>query len=111
MRGVCSLWKVQSSQVSGMLVWLPKNSSSRCFGAERRQLDADARLFVHPFDLVASEASVLAHQRFTRLDILGILERNIDAGVFLLLAMRHQERGQRFSFMIGQPQRRHRSMR
>ena len=80
-------------------------------GAKSRQLDADARLLVHPFDLVASEASVLAHERFARLDIRGILERGIDAGVFFLLAVRHQERGQRFGFVIAQPQRRHRSMR
>src|SRR5712692_11365921 len=79
--------------------------------SKRRQLDADSRLLVHPLDLMAPEASVLAYQRLAFLDLLGILERSLDAGVFLLFAMRHHERGQRLGFMIGKPERRHRSVR
>ncbi len=80
-------------------------------GAEGGQLDADARLLFHPVDFVASEATVLAHQRLAHRDCLGLGQALLDVRIDVLAAHRHQIGSQDRGLMVGKAQRRHRGMR
>src|SRR5262252_7890611 len=97
MRGFWSLWNVQSFQVSGMSVRSPKNNSSRC-------LEPKVVSSTPIRDSVTSKTTVFADQRFAGADVDRIFERGLDAGVFLLLPVCHQKRGQGLSFVVGKPQ-------
>ena len=58
------------------------------FRAESGQLGADAGFFFHSLDVMAAEATPLAHQRFAALDVVSIGEFFLDPGERLRLCRR-----------------------
>ena len=56
---------------------------------EVRQLDADARLLLHPSDVVTAEAAVLAYQRLATRDPIGVVQARRERGV-----RRHRRRAE-----------------
>src|SRR5262249_7849531 len=76
--------------------------------AERRELRPDARLALHPRDIVAPGTAVLAGELLTRRDVGGISELGIQAGRSAVLRPeRAQVRRDRARLVLGEAQARH----
>ena len=49
-----------------------------CLSAKSSQLDADARLLFHSWNIVTTKATIFAHQRFAARDVFGVLQPPVD---------------------------------